>query len=215
MSNRLQQLLNSSRPSNDEAPLRIVDMDDEEAVGIFETLGSEMTYLVYKQLHEEPKLPRELTENLDSSSQNIHYHLNKLEEAKLIEPVETWHSDNGVEMKVYAPVHDPLVISFSSTENRKQIHSTLSRTFGMISAVAFLSLIAEFLINWWITPEENGRDNTAGSGSGSGSGSGTNGEPDLLFEDFLIDPILSAPGLTLFLIGVTLVSAYSAYQLTR
>ena len=98
MSNQLNDLLTRSRPSNDDVPLRVVEMDDEEAVEIFETLGSETTYLIYKQLHEEPQLPRELASTLDSSIQNIHYHLNKLEDAGLIEPVETWHSQNGVEM---------------------------------------------------------------------------------------------------------------------
>ena len=54
MSNQLNDLLTRSRPSNDDVPLRVVEMDDDEAVEIFETLGSETTYLIYKQLHEEP-----------------------------------------------------------------------------------------------------------------------------------------------------------------
>lgn len=211
MPDQLQELLNSARPSNDDVPLRVVDMDDDEAVGIFETLGSETTYLIYKQLHEEPNLPRELASTLDSSIQNVHYHLNKLEEANLIEPVDTWHSQNGVEMQVYAPVHTPLILSFASEDEQKEIQSLLSHTFGLLGLVGLVSVLSEFLVTWWIASGWIELDRIAGSGSGSGS----TGEADTLFDNLIIDTFLSAPGLTLFLFGVALVSAYTAYRVPR
>lgn len=209
MSNQLNDLLTRSRPSNDDVPLRVVEMDDDDAVEIFETLGSETTYLVYKQLHEEPQLPRELASTLDSSIQNVHYHLNKLEDAELIEPVETWHSQNGVEMKVYAPVHHPLVLSFASADDQRELRSLLTHTFGMLGIVGFMSLLAEFFVNWWLPSEWTETDEVAGSGSGS------SGESEVLVDNLVIDTVLSAPGVTVFLLGITLVSVYTAYRFAR
>lgn len=184
-------------------------MDDDEAVEIFETLGTETTYRVYKLLHEEPQVPRELGSTLDSSSQNIHYHLNKLEEADLIEPVDTWHSQNGVEMHVYAPAHHPLVLSFASESDQTEIQSLLARTFGLLGLVGFASLFAEFLVNWWLPPEQTAPDEVAGSGSGSSS------EQELLFDNILIDTVLSAPGVTVFLLGTILISVYTVYRFAQ
>lgn len=209
MTNPFGKLLDRSRPSNEDAPLSLVEMDDETAVDILAVLGSETTYLVYKQLHEEPQLPRELAEQTNSSIQNVHYHLDKLEEADLIEPVETWYSDNGVEMKLYAPVHNPLVISFGSSANREQIRTTLSRVFGLIGCVSVLSLVGQVLNEWRRIKENSTPDNVAGSGSKRIS------EPDALSEEPLIEALLSAPELKLFLLGVAAVSIYAAYRLTR
>jgi len=209
MSNQLNDLLTRSRPSNDDVPLRVVEMDDDEAVEIVETLGSETTYLVYKQLHEEPQLPRELASTLDSSIQNIHYHLNKLEDAELIEPVETWHSQNSVEMQVYAPIHHPLVLSFASADDQRELRSLLTHTFGMLGIVGFVSLLAEFFVNWWLPSARTGPDGLAGSGSGSP------GESEILFDNIVVDTVLSAPGVTVFLLGITLVSVYAAYRFAR
>jgi hypothetical protein len=175
----------------------------------FETLGSETTYLIYKQLHEEPQLPRELASTLDSSIQNIHYHLNKLEDAGLIEPVETWHSQNGVEMEVYAPIHHPLVLSFASADYQRELRSLLTHAFGMLGIVGFVSLLAEFFVNWWLPSARTGLDETAGSGSGSP------GESEILFNNIVVDTVLSSPGVTVFLLGITLVSVYTVYRFTR
>lgn len=210
MRDRIHKKLHRERPSNDDAPLRVADMDEDEAVTLFETLGSETTYRAYRHLHEEPKLPRELAAALDSSIQNIHYHLGKLEDAELIESVDTWHSDNGVEMKVYAPVHEPLVISFGSETNRERIQTLLSRVFGIIGAISFSSLIAKFVVASRTSSESADRDEVAGM-----SEPPADGESSVLFDNIAVEVVQSSPGITLFLLGVTLVSAYTALHLAR
>ncbi|ADQ68845.1 hypothetical protein Hbor_33200 (plasmid) [Halogeometricum borinquense DSM 11551] len=210
MRNRLHEILHRERPSNDDLPLRVVGMDEDEAVELFETLGSETTYRIYRQLHEEPKVPRELATALDSTIQNIHYHLNKLEEADLIQPVDTWHSENGVEMKVYVPVHDPLVISFGSHEDQDQIQTLLSRVFGLLGGVSLISLIAEFIAASATSSDTTGSDVIAES-----SKSPASGEPHTLFDNLVGVVLQSDPGVVLFLLGVTILSVSTALYLAR
>jgi len=58
---------------------------------------------MFDLLYEEPQTASDIAKSLDMSVQNAKYHLDKLEEAGLIEIIDIWYSDRGREMNVYAP----------------------------------------------------------------------------------------------------------------
>lgn len=89
---------------------RILELNSAEADVAFETLTSETTRTVLSIVYEQPSLPSEIRDEIDTSLQNVHYHLQKLEEGELIEPVGTSYSKKGREMTMYAPAYDEIVL---------------------------------------------------------------------------------------------------------
>ncbi|MDZ5811631.1 winged helix-turn-helix transcriptional regulator, partial [Halorubrum sp. AD140] len=54
----------------------------------------------------------EIAKSVDQSVQNVSYHLERLCDADLIAPIETWYSEKGREMTVYALAIEQLVVQF-------------------------------------------------------------------------------------------------------
>lgn len=195
--------------------MRVVEMDDHDAITIFETLGSETTYTLYRELQREPQTPKELAEALDTSLQNIHYHIDKLEEASLIETVDTWYSKKGIEMSVYAPAHSPLVISFADHAQQQQLRSTLSQTFALFGLLAVLSVLVELAVRQFVTLEQ-AADGTTQLDSEIESPNQSGDAPITISADSIstvTETALSSPGLTVFLIGSLVVTGYAALRL--
>ncbi len=101
---RLQQ--RSSEPTQQP---RIMEMDDEGADEVLSALSPTTRRRLYRALFTEPQTTSELAESVDTSIQNVQYHLETLQDAGLVEPVETVYSGKGNEMTVFAPASDPLV----------------------------------------------------------------------------------------------------------
>lgn len=81
-----------------------------DAGQIFEALSSETARRILAAVYDSPAPPSDIADSVDTSIQNVGHHLDRLENAGLVETVETWYSEKGVEMDVYAPSHVPLVI---------------------------------------------------------------------------------------------------------
>lgn len=127
-------LAQNERPQNSDTTVRIIDVNDETAVSLFKTLADETTLEIYMELQQEPKTAPELRDLSGTTIQNVHYHLNKLEEADLIEPIDTWLSDTGKDINVYGTTHNPLIISFSAKQESERIRSKLKTVLGMVGA---------------------------------------------------------------------------------
>jgi predicted ArsR family transcriptional regulator len=61
-------------------------------------------------LYDQPKTASEVADTVDTSLQNVNYHLNNLTDCNLIEVADTLYSDQGKEMKVYSPTSEALVL---------------------------------------------------------------------------------------------------------
>jgi len=131
--------LRSSVELGDREP-RLVDMDDERADEVFEALASGTTRRVLSALHEEPRTASDLAEVTDTSVQNAQYHLGKLQDVDLIEPVDTWYSERGTEMTVYAPADEALVL-FAGEDRSRSLRSLFKRVVGSVGLVALASLL--------------------------------------------------------------------------
>lgn len=100
-------------------PTKPADIDDERRptiVGlgddseVFSVLKSGIAREILAELYQDEAVASELATSLDTSIQNIEYHLTNLLEADLIEVVDTCYSSKGREMDVYAPTSEPLTL---------------------------------------------------------------------------------------------------------
>jgi DNA-binding transcriptional ArsR family regulator len=127
-------------PSERARVLRMTDSDADEAL---DALSSDTGRTTYRVLFDEPGTASELAERLDTSVQNVHYHLSNLQEAGLVEPIDTVYSQKGNEMTVYGPATDPLV--FVGDDDRVPVvRQSLS---GLVGGLALLA-VASLLVQW-------------------------------------------------------------------
>lgn len=127
------------------------DLASDEAGDAFEALSSETARRTLSELYDEPQTASELADSLDTSLQNVDYHVQNLRDAGLIEVATTRYSVTGNEMKVYAPsTNAVLLLSKESTAER--IRSRIARLFSTllligIGAILFRSVIVGGLID--------------------------------------------------------------------
>ena len=127
-----------------------LELTGEEADQVFDALSSPTSRSVLRALYDDPLPPADLAEELDTSVQNIHYHLQKLEGANLVEAIETAYSSRGVEMDIYAPTNEALVLLTGRPSRTEQIRSLLQQFLGGVAILTIVSLLIHNLAN---TPE--------------------------------------------------------------
>lgn len=151
--NRLQYLLSSSDSGAEQAPEpRVIDIGEDDAEGVFTALSSEVPRQILIKLREEPAIPADLAEELDTSIQNIHYHLRKLKDVDLVEPVDTRYSEKGIEMNVYAPTSEPLLVTSTTEERRATIRTVVKELFGVVSILAIVSVGVHWYVTTYLQP---------------------------------------------------------------
>lgn len=81
-----------------------------QAGSIFDTLSTTTGRAIMAELCEAPTNPAAIAKQLDTSVQNVIYHLEKLEDAGLVHVVGIKYSKRGHEMDVYAPTQKTILI---------------------------------------------------------------------------------------------------------
>ncbi|WP_306053064.1 ArsR/SmtB family transcription factor [Natronococcus wangiae] len=163
-----------SEPSTGEGQPRVVDLEGEDADAVFGALSSTTARRIYARLDDEPGTPSDVADSIDSSIQNVRYHLEKLEDAGLVEIVDTWYSSRGNEMSVYATTDGPLIVT-SDESRASQLRTALSRLVGGIGALAGGSLLVQYGATRWLGsggPESDEFVPTGGEDSADGGDSG-------------------------------------------
>lgn len=122
---------------------RVIGLDSEDATATIAALSAETARELFTILYDEPATPSSLAGAVDTSLQNVQYHLEKLERAELIEEVDEIYSEKGREMSVYAPTNGPLVVFPGSTEDAVGLERLLKRVLGAIAALGIVSLLIE------------------------------------------------------------------------
>ncbi|ADD04812.1 ArsR family transcription regulator [Natrialba magadii ATCC 43099] len=143
--------LRSETSAQDGQP-RVVDLEGEDADAVFSALSSTTARQIYSCLDDDPGTPSDIADAIDSSIQNVRYHLENLEEAGLVEVVDTWYSSRGNEMSVYATTDGPLIVT-SDESAGSQLKTALSRLIGGIGALAGGSLLVQYGLTQWIGPD--------------------------------------------------------------
>jgi len=99
-----------SRADQPDGQPEVVGLDGVDSGVVFSVLSSELARSILSELYREPATQSDLAERVDTSIQNVDYHLDNLAEAGLVTVVDQWYSEKGTEMDVYAPAGDPLVL---------------------------------------------------------------------------------------------------------
>jgi DNA-binding transcriptional ArsR family regulator len=105
-------------PSVDHAPRKQTDVvvDRNKPTDLLQVLSSETAQEILGVLRDDPSTASDVAAAVGKSLQNVSYHLDRLCEADLVTPVETWYSEKGKEMTVYALATEQLVVRFGESE---------------------------------------------------------------------------------------------------
>ncbi|MCF2242054.1 helix-turn-helix transcriptional regulator, partial [Halobacterium salinarum] len=90
-----------------------------------------------------PSTPSELAADMETSLQNIQYHLDRLEGAALVQECDTRYSSKGREMSVYGARDTPVVLFAGSEEDGESVRAALSGLFGGIGAVSLATVAVQ------------------------------------------------------------------------
>jgi DNA-binding transcriptional ArsR family regulator len=160
--------------TNDSGP-RVVGIEGDDADELLSVLSSETAREIVAALHDDPTPPSELADRVDSSLQNVQYHLSRLDDAGVVKVAGTAYSEKGREMDVYAPADDPLVIVAAEDEQTSGLRAMLSRLLGGVGALLLGSTAVQQLFGDGILPGPFGGTGAGGSGAASESATESDG----------------------------------------
>jgi DNA-binding transcriptional ArsR family regulator len=190
---------------------RVLDIDGEAADRAFEVLSSATARRILTAIYEQPRTPPEVRDEVGTSLQNVHYHLDRLEDADLIEPAGVGYSEKGSEMTIYAPRSEAVVLFAGRESDRSRLGRILGRVLGLYVllavAVAVVGSARELLTGGGADSgdaavsfaAESARD----AGDAAATGAATGG-PD-------IGVLLADPLVLFFLGGLVTIVGLAAY----
>ncbi len=123
-----------------------VELDSDRATPVFDALSSDTARAILGALYDRPRTPSAVSDVVESSLQNVGHHLDQLEDAGLVDVVDTEQSDQGREMNVYGPVNDSIVLyagrdpaSWTPTGSDVPAHSPPELWFGLGAVAGILT----------------------------------------------------------------------------
>ena len=210
---RLLPSISDATPENREP--RVVGVDDDDADALIAALGSETAREILTHLHDQPATKSELADAVDTSLQNVQYHLSKLDGANLVDVVDTTYSEKGRKMDVYAAADEPLVLFAGGSAESRGIKSALMRLLGGYGVIGLAAVAAQRLLS---VADPTARVTTTTDGAG-GAAAGADGSDGASIEsasdagggdidgtvEYVVDPLadyavsLVEPGLVFFI----------------
>ena len=162
-------LLPSEPDVSSDAGTRVVSVDSDDADDLLSALSSGTARRILARLHEDPAPPSRVADQVDTSLQNVQYHLERLEDARAVEVAGTAYSEKGREMNLYAPADQPLVIFAGREDQSSGLRAALSRLLGGVGALAFGALLVqeafgEGVVSRFVSTGAGGDGGAAGGG---------------------------------------------------
>ncbi|MFB6132920.1 MAG: ArsR/SmtB family transcription factor [Halanaeroarchaeum sp.] len=139
-------LPSSSEPEPPDGDPRVIGVDDADAEHVLAALSSDTARTLLAAVHDEPATPSELAERADTSLQNAQYHLEKLDDADLIEVIDTRYSEKGREMQVFGPSGAPVVLFAGGEDAGRDVRSALASLLGGVGVLGLASLVVQRLV---------------------------------------------------------------------
>ena len=130
-----------SEPTRSPEGARVLSLEDDATEEALSALSSDTAREILALIYEEPRTPPEIRDAIDTSLQNVHYHLENLEEADLIQPAGSGYSEKGTEMTVYAPASEAVVLFAGAEDDGSRIQTALARLLGAIGLLALASVV--------------------------------------------------------------------------
>jgi len=91
-------------------------VDGDARNEVLGALASETAQAILGTLRDDCKPVSEISDAVGTSLQNTLYHVERLVEVGLVEPVDVWYSPKGQEMSVYALTAEELRVQFESRD---------------------------------------------------------------------------------------------------
>ncbi|WP_251343787.1 ArsR/SmtB family transcription factor [Haloplanus halophilus] len=133
-------------PDDDESTARVLEFGTECADDALEALSSGTAQDIVSVLQDGPVTANDVADDVDTTLQNVHYHLNRLHEAGVVDVVDTVYSEKGREMDVYAVSGSPLVIVAGDDDDRKTVVELLSELTGGAGLLAGVAVVVQRLL---------------------------------------------------------------------
>ncbi|AZQ16159.1 transcriptional regulator [Halorubrum sp. PV6] len=130
----------------------VLSLDDDATREVIEALSSETAYDIFRLLNKTPATPSQIAEQLDQSVQNIHYHLENLEAAGVIEVTDTCYSEKGREMNVFVVSEDPTLLFLGTEDDRPGLKRAF-KSFASLLGPPSILLAAGESIAQFVTTE--------------------------------------------------------------
>jgi DNA-binding transcriptional ArsR family regulator len=209
----------------DDREPRVVGVDDEDADDLIAALSSETARRILTSLHDEPATKSEIAAEVDTSLQNVQYHLAKLDGADLVDVVDTTYSEKGREMDVYAAADEPLVLFAGGSEESAGIKSALARLLGGYALIGLAAVVAQRVLavagpTARVTATTGGGDATVAGGDGADTAESGDAAIEGTVE-YVVDPVaeyavsLLEPGVVFFLGAALVFTVAWAYWYRR
>ncbi|MFW6436444.1 MAG: ArsR/SmtB family transcription factor [Halococcoides sp.] len=115
---------------------RVLDLDSPDGEAAIDALASETARRLLSELYEQPATPPELRDAVETSLQNVHYHLEQLSAAGLVRDGGVSYSEKGTEMTVYEPAGEALLVVAGERSVRDRIRSLVTRMLGSVAVLA-------------------------------------------------------------------------------
>ncbi|MDZ7689463.1 MAG: winged helix-turn-helix domain-containing protein [Halobacteriales archaeon] len=96
----------------DDGDVKVLTTFDEETGEVLDAISSETALEIISMLSDGSMVPKDIAERLGTSIQNVRYHLDKMENAGLVETDGFRYSERGREMSFYRVAESPTVIVF-------------------------------------------------------------------------------------------------------
>ncbi|MCD2200414.1 helix-turn-helix domain-containing protein [Halobacterium sp. KA-4] len=151
---------------------RVVGIREDAADEVFEALSSSTAREILAALYEEPDTASSVADDVGTSLQNATYHLEKLVEADLVEVADTWYSEQGREMNVYAPASESLVVFAADEASKPSLKERLLRVLGAVGVLGVASLVVQRLFGGQGAPTDY---QTTGGDAGDAPAATTDG----------------------------------------
>jgi len=170
-----------SEPTQSPEGARVLSLEDEATEEALSALSSDTAREILSLVYEEPRTPPEVRDEVGTSLQNVHYHLENLEEADLIQPAGSGYSEKGTEMTVYAPASEAVVLFAGAQEDGSRLQTALARLLGAVGLLALASIAVKRIAQntLGVGGLGAGGDSAAQGGEGgAGGGDGGSGGPE-------------------------------------
>lgn len=199
---------------------RVIGVNDADADNLLSAMQSETARNLLTALHEEPAAPSELANQVDTSLQNAQYHLSNLEDAGVVEVIDTVYSEKGREMNVYAPADKPLVVVAGQQEETAGLKATLTSLLGGLGVLGIVSFIIQRLTAEPTPLGGTGAAPAGGGDSGDGGGVGvmdaaTSTPVEEAASGFELVSFLTEPGVLFFTGGAIVLVSILVFRYLR
>jgi DNA-binding transcriptional ArsR family regulator len=133
----------SSSPHEAAETPRVLDADGAEDAPC--ALTSQTARDIVAVVQDRPATASGVADRVDTSVQNAAYHLNRLDEAGVVEVVGTAYSEKGREMDIYAATGDPFVFVAGDEDDRDAVADLLSAFVGGVGLLAVVAVAVQRL----------------------------------------------------------------------